>query len=75
MAGILAKRPCILLLDEPLASLDPASAQETFVVVRRLVDEGTTILMVEYCVADVLKINPNRVIFMADNRIHYQGAI
>ena len=34
LAGVLAMRPSILLLDEPLASLDPASAGETLDAVR-----------------------------------------
>ena len=39
LAGVLAMRPSILLLDEPLASLDPASAYETLDLVRRLADD------------------------------------
>lgn len=73
LAGVLAMRPSVLLLDEPLASLDPASAQETLSMVRRLVDEGLTVLMVEHRVEDVLKINPDRVMFMADGEIRYLG--
>jgi len=73
LAGVLAMRPNILVLDEPLASLDPASAQEALELVRRLADEGMTVLMVEHRVEDVLRIHPERVLFMKDGRIHYDG--
>jgi energy-coupling factor transporter ATP-binding protein EcfA2 len=75
LAGVLAMRPSILLLDEPLASLDPASALETLEMVRRLADGGMTILLIEHRVEDVLKINPNRVIFMSAGEIRYLGAV
>jgi len=73
LAGVLAMRPSVLLLDEPLASLDPVSALETLSMVRQLVDEGLTVLMVEHRIEDVLKINPDRIIFMADGEIRYLG--
>ena len=75
VAGVLAMRPTVLLLDEPLASLDPASAVETLAMVRRLADEGMAVLLVEHRVEDVLKIHPDRVLFMADGRIRYLGAL
>ena len=73
LAGVLAMRPSILLLDEPLASLDPASALETIDMVRRLADEGMTVLLVEHRVEDVLRIHPERVMFMSDGEIRYLG--
>jgi energy-coupling factor transport system ATP-binding protein len=73
LAGVLAMRPRLLLLDEPLASLDPASAQETMVLLRRLVDEGMTVLIVEHRVEDVLKIKPDRVMLMMDGIVTYLG--
>ncbi|MEA3376504.1 MAG: ABC transporter ATP-binding protein, partial [Chloroflexota bacterium] len=73
LAGVLAMRPDILLLDEPLASLDPASAQEALALFRRLADEGISILLVEHRVEDVLGIHPDRVLFMADGTITYAG--
>ncbi|MFZ5923449.1 MAG: ABC transporter ATP-binding protein [Chloroflexota bacterium] len=75
LAGVLAMRPSILLLDEPLASLDPASAQETLAMVRQLADEGMTVLMVEHRVEDVLNIRPDRVMFMAGGRVRYLGDV
>ncbi len=73
LAGVLAMRPSIILLDEPLASLDPASALETLAMVRRLADEGLSVLMVEHRVEDVLKISPERVLFMMNGEIRYLG--
>lgn len=73
LAGVLAMKPSVLLLDEPLASLDPASALEALEMARRLVDEGLTVLMVEHRVEDVLKIRPSRVMYMREGEIRYLG--
>jgi energy-coupling factor transport system ATP-binding protein len=73
LAGVLAMRPSILLLDEPLASLDPASALETLDMVRMMADEGMTIVLIEHRVEDVLRINPERVMFMDIGEIRYLG--
>lgn len=75
LAGVLAMRPKILMLDEPLASLDPASARESLDIVRRLANEGMTVLMVEHRVEDVLRISPERVMFLADGEIRYLGGL
>ncbi len=73
VAGVLAMRPSILLLDEPLASLDPASAQDTLDTVRKLADQGMAVLMVEHRVEDVLRIHPERIMFMAEGEVRYLG--
>ena len=75
LAGVLAMRPSILLLDEPLASLDPASAQDSLDMVRGLADKGMTVLMVEHRVEDVLRIRPDRVMFLGDGQIRYLGEL
>ncbi len=75
LAGVLAMRPSIVLLDEPLASLDPASAQDTLDAVRLLADQGLSVLMVEHRVEDVLRIHPERVMFMSEGEIRYLGDV
>jgi len=72
LAGVLAMRPSILLLDEPLASLDPASAQEALALFRRLADEGVSIMLVEHRVEDALQIGPDNVLYMeAGEQVYY----
>jgi energy-coupling factor transport system ATP-binding protein len=75
LAGILIARPKILLLDEPLASLDPASAREALQLFRQLADQGIAVLIVEHRVDDVLAISPEDVIYMDGGRLIYQGDV
>jgi|DewCreStandDraft_5_1066085.scaffolds.fasta_scaffold02182_16 energy-coupling factor transporter ATP-binding protein EcfA2 len=75
LAGVLAMRPSILVLDEPLANLDPASAAEALRLIRRLADEGKTVIIVEHRVEDVLKIQPEKALFLEDGRVRYFGDV
>jgi ABC-2 type transport system ATP-binding protein len=50
----LAKRPELLLLDEPVAALDPL-ARETLmqILLRAVVEDGTTVLLSSHAIADI----------------------
>ena len=75
IAGTLAMQPSILLLDEPLANLDPAGAQEALRLIRRLADMGKTIVIVEHRVESVLKVKPDKVLFLVEGKPHYFGDV
>jgi energy-coupling factor transport system ATP-binding protein len=75
LAGVLTMNPSILLLDEPLASLDPASAHEALNVFRSLADEGKTVILVEHRVEDAISVKPDRLLYMEEGRIKYLGPI
>ena len=53
LASILARRPEILLLDEPLAGLDPRSRDELLVTLRALVDLGLTLVVSSHQMDDL----------------------
>lgn len=73
LAGVLAMEPKVLLLDEPLASLDPASAHEALQAFRQLADEGMAVMIVEHRVEDVLAIHPDLFMYMEEGRMVYLG--
>lgn len=50
-------RPKVLLIDEPSIGLSPIVVQDVFKLLRRLADQGTTVLMVEQNVKSALKIS------------------
>ena len=73
LAGVLAMEPKVLLLDEPLASLDPTSAHEALQAFRQLADEGMAVMIVEHRVEDVLAIHPDLFMYMDNGQMVYLG--
>ncbi|MEU6857427.1 ATP-binding cassette domain-containing protein [Glycomyces sp. NPDC046736] len=57
LAGVLARRPDLILLDEPTANLDPEGAQHIRDALRSaLADTEATMIVVEHRVADILNL-------------------
>jgi energy-coupling factor transport system ATP-binding protein len=75
LAGVLSMRPRLLLLDEPLASLDPMSSHEALQFFRWLADQGIAIIIVEHRVEDVLTIHPENVLYLDCGEQLYYGAV
>ena len=48
IAGVLAMKPDILILDEPTSQLDPKGSEEVFKVIENLTKQGITIIMAEH---------------------------
>lgn len=48
IAGVLARRPRVLLLDEPTSQLDSAAAAALAVTLRRLAQQGTAVVVAEH---------------------------
>lgn len=70
LAGVLVDDVDILLFDEPLANLDPATGRYTMELIDRLSKEtGKTIIIVEHRLEDVLWCPIDRVVVMNDGRI------
>jgi cobalt/nickel transport system ATP-binding protein len=45
IAGVVAMRPCVLLLDEPTAGLDPSAVTEAMAALARLEEHDSTVVM------------------------------
>ena len=75
LAGAIALRPSLLLLDEPTANLDPAGATMVRDAVRRvLADRRTTLILVEHRVADVLHMIDRVVVLRSGGAVVADGS-
>ena len=74
IAAALLRDPKLLLLDEPATGLDPAGMRDMRLLIRRLADEGMTVLLSSHLLAEVEELC-NRVAIVRSGRIVYEGRI
>ncbi len=73
LAKAMLNQPTLLLLDEPTASLDPATARELRQHIRSLADAGNTgVLWTSHNMAEVVEVC-DRVLFMAQGSVLLEG--
>lgn len=72
IARALAMRPQLLLFDEPTSALDPEMVGEVLEVIKQIVKEGLTMLLVSHEMAFVRNVS-NRVIFLDKGHIVEDG--
>lgn len=70
LAGVLVNRVPILLFDEPLANLDPASGKEAMELIDEIQkDRNTTVVIIEHRLEDALHCGADRIVLMQEGRI------
>lgn len=68
IAGVLAAKPDVLILDEPIAGLDYQGKTDFLRLIKELNEKGTTIIMISHD-SDVLAEYASRIIVMDNGRI------
>jgi ABC-2 type transport system ATP-binding protein len=74
IAAALLRAPKLLLLDEPATGLDPGGMRDMRLLIRRLADDGMTVLLSSHLLAEVEEVC-NRVAIVRSGRIVYEGEI
>ena len=70
LAGVMVDQVKILLFDEPLANLDPATGKQTIELIDEIQEKtDTTVVIIEHRLEDVLWRDVDRIILMGDGRI------
>ena len=72
-AGVLAMEPEVLVLDEPMAGLDPAARRDFLELIDRLHREGLTVVMVSHSMDDLANCC-DRIVVMNEGAVFAEGA-
>lgn len=75
IAGIMAMRPEILVLDEPAAGLDPSGKREIFDRLRKYKDDtDSTLIIISHSMEDMAEFCDN-VVVMSDSKVFLSGTV
>ncbi len=70
LAGVMVDDVSILLFDEPLANLDPATGKQAIDLIDRIHEStGATIIIIEHRIEDVLYRDVDRIVLVNEGRI------
>lgn len=73
IAGVLAMKPKVLILDEPTAGLDPKGRDEILKRIQKLYEEeGITIILVSHSMEDIARL-VNKIVVMSKGKIAMEG--
>ena len=73
IAGVLAMKPEILILDAPTAGLDPRGRDEILDQIAKLHKDGLTVILVSHSMEDVAKY-ADRIIAMNSGKVAFDGS-
>ena len=74
LAGVMVNHVDVLLFDEPLANLDPATGKTAIELIDQIQREtGCAVVIIEHRLEDVLHRSVDRVVVMGDGRIRFDG--
>ena len=74
LGGVMVGDVDVLLFDEPLANLDPATGKQAIVLIDEIQKRtGCAVIIIEHRVEDVLYRSVDRIVLMEDGRIRYDG--
>jgi ABC-2 type transport system ATP-binding protein len=74
IAAALLRAPRLLILDEPATGLDPAGMRDMRQLIRRLAEEGITVLLSSHQLPEVQELC-DRVAIVDSGRVVYEGAL
>ncbi|MBL8080934.1 MAG: ABC transporter ATP-binding protein [Anaerolineales bacterium] len=72
LTSILVMRPKLLVLDEPTSQMDPIGTREVFGTIRKMAEEGMTVVLVEHKVEWIAEF-ADRVIAMHNGQVLLEG--
>ena len=72
-AGILVMQPSIFLFDEPFANLDSRAVDKLEDLIKELLANGSTVIIVEHRVEEALRLKPDKVLLMREGRQIFFG--
>ena len=73
LARVIIQKPKLLLLDEPLAGVNPKLSEDILSLINTFVEEGVSVLMVEHNISAVMKVS-DHIIVLAEGSVIAEGS-